>query len=215
MKKLSAQGELIDADLSTLHKEIDRCRVCAGHAQGFRKPPHLDRGGKARVMIVGKGPGNAELQGNRAFAGQSGHTLDSWLRSSGADRTHPRRGLYLTSIIKCCHLRMRDFDFMARNCAPFLQQQIEKVRPELIVTLGGEAYMGLRFTAQDYDRALCNPVNSADHLLFSPFGFHFWLLPWPHPSGLNRWHNSLENKERLRRSFAFLRQVLEGDSGKG
>lgn len=161
-------------------------------------------------MVVGKGPGNAELGGARAFAGQSGRTLDSWLRSSGAERARPRRGIYLTSVIKCCYLYEKDFDLMAHNCAPFLQRQIEIIRPLLVVTLGREAYMGLQFTGRDYDGALCNAVHSSDHLLFSPFGFHFWLLPWPHPSGRNRWHNVPENRERLRGSFHIVRRALEG-----
>lgn len=164
---------------------------------------------------MGQGPGNAELNASKAFAGQSGRTLDSWLVSAGADVGDPRSGLYLTSIIKCCHSSPGDFPLMAQLCAPFLQRQIEFLRPRLVITLGRQAYLRLRLTPKGYNEALCGPVHTSDHLLVSQFGFHFWLLPWPHPSGLNRWHNSIENRERLERSFAFVRSVLEGSSEEG
>jgi len=162
-------------------------------------------------MIVGQGPGKAELRRGRAFAGQSGKTLDSWLKSAGAGEDNPRAGVYLTSIIKCCHEVQRDFAAMAHNCAPFLQRQIEIIRPELVITLGVQAYEHLRFAPVDFDSALCTPVHTSEYLLISQLQFGFWLLPWPHPSGLNRWHNSAENRRRLEASFGFVRQALEGN----
>jgi uracil-DNA glycosylase len=99
---------------------------------------------------------------------------------------------------------------MARNCDGFLQQQMMAIKPKLVITLGREAYLNLRFTNQDYDEALCHPLHTSDFLLVSQLGFHFWFLPWPHPSGLNRWHNVAQNKNRLQASFAFIRRLLEG-----
>lgn len=206
MKKPLAKAR----ELDVVHRAIDDCRVCSHSVRGFRKPPHLDRGEPGPVMIIGQGPGNAELQGDIAFAGQSGTTLNLWLVAAGANTEEPRRGIYLTAVIKCCCTGPRDFKVMERNCWRFLQQQMAVVRPRLVITLGRQAYMSLRFTGDEYGEALCNPERSSDHLLISGFGFDFWLLPWPHPSGLNRWHNVAENRERLRKSFVFVRKALEG-----
>jgi uracil-DNA glycosylase family 4 len=196
--------------LVAVHEAIDGCRVCAREVAGFRKPPHLERGDAGKVMIIGQGPGNAEMRAEVAFAGQSGKTLNSWLVAAGADRDNPREGIYFTSVIKCCAAGPEHFRIMERNCRRFLRDQIAAIEPALIITLGKEAYMAMRFTNTGYDRALCKPVHSSDHLLYSWFGFHFWLLPWPHPSGLNRWHNVPKNRERLRESFEFVQSALEG-----
>jgi uracil-DNA glycosylase len=99
---------------------------------------------------------------------------------------------------------------MARNCAGFLQQQILAVKPRLVITLGRNAYFNLRFINQDYGEALCRPLHTSNFLLLSQFGFHFWFLPWPHPSGLNRWHNTPQNRARLQESFTFIHRLLEG-----
>src|SRR6185437_7319048 len=94
--------------LNALHDEIIGCRVCEAKVIGFKKPPPLNRGDVGRVMVVGQGPGSAELRGTRAFAGQSGRTLDSWLVACGAPRNEPRSGIYFTSVIKCVG-REQDF----------------------------------------------------------------------------------------------------------
>lgn len=205
----------LPTQLSVVHDEIDRCRRCEPLVKGFQKPPHLDRGDGGKLFVVGQGPGRAELRSDRAFAGQSGTTLDSWLRAAGLDRVNPRKGVYLTAVIKCCHSSPRDFDVMAHNCADFLERQIKAIGPRLVITLGRSAYFNLRFTAEDYPQALCRPVHTSRFLLVSQFGFHFWLLPWPHPSGLNRWLNAAENRRRLEVSFGFVKRVLEGDLEEG
>src|ERR1051325_957428 len=86
--------------LDELHAQIDQCRVCGDFVK-LRKPLGLKRGGIARVMIVGEGPGRSELKHGRAFAGGSGKTLDAWLIGAGAKATAPRKDIYVTSIIKC------------------------------------------------------------------------------------------------------------------
>ena len=197
--------------IQNLHDEIIRCRICEDQVDGYEKPPSLDRGQPGSVMVIGQGPGRAELGGTRAFAGQSGRTLDVWLQSCGADPADPRRGIYFTSVIKCVSSKDNCFARMAQNCAPFLARQILEIHPHLIVTLGKRAYEALRIIEEDYEAALCNPRYSADVVLVTPFGFHFSLLHWPHPSGLNRWLNTAENQARHRQSFEFVRKFLGGD----
>jgi len=198
-----AEGLAIEA----VHDEISQCRICESEVRGFGKPARLDRGEPGRLAVIGQGPGRAELKGTRAFAGQSGRTLDSWLVACGADARKPRAGVYFTSVIKCVGSEGK-FPLMAKNCAPFLQRQILQVRPALIITLGRRAYEALRVVDDAYEDALCNPLETANFVLVTPFGFHYTLLHWPHPSGLNRWLNLPANRERLERSFDCVRQFL-------
>jgi uracil-DNA glycosylase len=90
---------------------------------------------------------------------------------------------------------------MAHNCRPFLDTQISIVKPKLIITLGQLAFETLNFTEISFSDALCTPLETREHVLLSPFAFHLTLLPWPHPSGLNRWLNDEGNRQRLERSF--------------
>ena len=85
--------------LEALHQEIDSCEVCAPIVgEGFFKPRQLVRGGLSKVVIVGQGPGKAEVRHSRAFAGMSGRRLDSWLMRCGASVDSPRERVYLTSV---------------------------------------------------------------------------------------------------------------------
>jgi uracil-DNA glycosylase family 4 len=158
-------------------------------------------------MIIGQGPGRAELNGARAFAGQSGRTLDNWLVSCGCSPGNPRIGIYFTSVIKCIG-QEKAFELMAGNCLHFLQSQILTIRPALIITLGRKSYGMLRTSDDDYELALCKPVDTKQILLVTPFDFHYSLLHWPHPSGRNRWLNSPENRTRLQQSFEHVKRFI-------
>jgi uracil-DNA glycosylase family 4 len=197
--------------LQLLHEEIDNCEVCAPIVgEGFFKPRQLVRGGVSRVVIVGQGPGKAEVRHSRAFAGMSGRRLDSWLVSCGASSTAPREHVYLTSVLKCVCPSPKHFAGMATRCIGFLDRQIALIRPDLIITLGEHAFRAVDLPGVTYRDALCTAVSTENWLLFTRFGFHFRFLPWPHPSGLNRWLNLPGNQARLEASFAEVRPYLGG-----
>lgn len=198
-----------DEEIEALHDRISGCTVCKKHVPGYAKPPVLDRGDVGQIMVVGQGPGKAELAGTKAFAGQSGKTLAEWLVQSGADPTDPRRGIYFTSVIKCFCPLPKHYSEMAANCIGFLHQQISTIAPDLIITLGKEAFLHLRAVSGSYDESLCVLHSSSDFALITPWGFHTHLLHWPHPSGLNRWLNEDSNREKLRKSFDDVRVFLE------
>jgi uracil-DNA glycosylase family 4 len=172
------------------------------------KPAPLNRGGLAPVMIVGEGPGRSEVKKQRAFAGQSGKRLDAWLVSCGAAASAPRRSVYLTSVIKCVCPQRGPYGDMANRCAPFLDAQIRLQKPALIITLGTRAYRALRFTHDQYHAAIGKPYRSSDYLIVTKFDHHVTLLPWPHPSGLNRLLNDSETLERVRASFPIVRRFF-------
>jgi uracil-DNA glycosylase family 4 len=162
-------------------------------------------------MIIGQEPGKSELTSGRAFAGQSGKRLDEWLVAAGAARRHPRAGIYFTSVLKCPCPSSRYFRVMARNCSGFLRRQIETVKPDLIITLGKEAFELFNFRRDQFETAQCNPYYTRNEVLLTGYGFHFWILHLPHPSGANRWHNDQANRRRLDGALRFVTGFL----GKG
>jgi len=196
-----------DVPLRLLHERIDACRICSQIVPNFIKPLKMERGEAGSIVVVGQGPGNTEIAKGRAFSGYSGKRLNEWLVQCGADEKNPRAGIYLTSVIKCSGAKNL-FSKMAHNCRLFLNQQLSIIRPALVITLGQEAYEELRFNEVPYDVALCREHRSAENVFMTPVGFHYSLLPWPHPSGLNRWHNDKENHDLLKTSFQIVKTHL-------
>ena len=186
--------------LEQLHNTIDACRKCETSIPNLCKPIRMFRGAPGSVMVVGQGPGKKERALGYAFAGRSGKRLDEWLRKC-RKRGAARDGIYFTSVVKCVKRSDDELEIMTRNCRPYLIQQISLIRPRLIIALGRLAFETLNFTSLQFAEALCVPLRTREHLLFSPFDYDFTLLAWPHPSGLNRWLNKEKNRTALEKSF--------------
>ena len=88
-------------------------------------------------MIVGEAPGeNEDLQGE-PFVGQAGKLLDNMLAALGLARG---REAYIANVVKCRPPGNRTpTPDEAAACAPFLDAQIDHVKPKLIVALGKTA----------------------------------------------------------------------------
>jgi uracil-DNA glycosylase family 4 len=193
-------------NLQLLHERIRTCRKCEGKVSGYKKPNSMNRGDAGKIIIIGQGPGKSEIVAQVAFSGPAGTRLNSWLVDSGATPEAPRKGIYLTSITKC---QGDSLPVMTKECQPFLYEQIGLLAPELIITLGKPAYEAVSMVDTTYDHALCKLYNSADYVLLTPMGAHFFHLVWPHPSGLNRWQNASANQLLLRESFAILQPFIK------
>lgn len=86
----------------------------------------------ADIMIIGIAPGANEMSVGEPFIGQSGHLLNTVLKAVGIDRDD----LYLTNI--CCWRPPDDKPTPEdiAECMPRLREEIETVRPRLIIPLG-------------------------------------------------------------------------------
>lgn len=193
--------------LEELHREINECKFCALRIPQLSKPSKMKRGDIGPVMIIGIGPGKTEIQKEEAFSGQSGIRLNEWLIGSGANPENPRQMVYTTSVVKCA-ADDAHFSYLAKNCRHFLNKQISIIQPRLVITLGTKPYEELEFTGLPFSEAVCNVFYSGDHVFATQVGFHYSLLPWPHPSGLNRWHNDEENNKKLKASFRIVQTFL-------
>jgi DNA polymerase len=87
----------------------------------------------ARLMFIGEGPGeNEDLQG-RPFVGRAGELLGKQIAAMGLSRER----VFIANIVKCRppNNRVPAADEVAA-CTPYLERQIEIIRPQVIVTLG-------------------------------------------------------------------------------
>ena len=92
---------------------------------------------RARLMVVGEGPGEEEDKQGKPFVGRAGQLLTKMLESVGFDR---ERDAYIANVVKCRPERNRnpEPDEVAA-CNPFLMAQIDTIRPAVILALGNFA----------------------------------------------------------------------------
>lgn len=118
--------------LKGLEEQVKQCQLC----ELARTRTHVVFGmgdPQADLMFIGEAPGeNEDLQG-LPFVGRAGELLDKIL---AAIKMH-RSQVYIANIIKCRPPQNRTprSDEVAA-CLPYLYQQIELIRPKLIVCLG-------------------------------------------------------------------------------
>lgn len=132
----SEQATALALDWPELEETVANCRKCRLCER--RKQAVFGVGDRnAEWMLVGEGPGAEEDQRGEPFVGQAGRLLDSMLASVGL-----RRGenVYIANAVKCRPPgnRTPEADEMAA-CRPYLERQIELVRPRLIVAMGRPA----------------------------------------------------------------------------
>jgi uracil-DNA glycosylase family 4 len=96
---------------------------------------------KAEWLFVGEGPGADEDVQGEPFVGQAGKLLDNML---AAIRLKRGSNVYIANIVKCRPPgnRTPEPDEVA-SCLPYLQRQIELIKPKLIVALGKTAATSL------------------------------------------------------------------------
>ena len=144
----AAPGRAADA-LSALARVVEACRLCPLGTQ--RQHPAFGVGDPAaRVMFVGEGPGFEEDRRGEPFVGKAGQLLDKILAAIGLSR----RTVYIANVVKC-HPMVDPSKPEARGndrpptpdeaaaCRPYLEEQIRRIRPRFIVSLGATATKSL------------------------------------------------------------------------
>ncbi len=125
-----------EAKLRAIREEMGdcrRCRLCDGRNKivfGIGNP-------RARLMFVGEGPGADEDRTGEPFVGRAGQLLTDII-TKGMRLT--RQDVYIANIVKCRPPDNRTpLPDEAATCLPFLEAQIDALRPEVIVALGATA----------------------------------------------------------------------------
>lgn len=96
---------------------------------------------RAEWLFVGEGPGADEDARGEPFVGQAGKLLDNMLLAIGLGRG---KNVYIANIVKCRPPNNRNPDAEEiAACLPYLQRQIELIKPRLIVALGKTAATAL------------------------------------------------------------------------
>jgi uracil-DNA glycosylase len=139
-------------------KSLKALREAAAHCRGC----HLHKGAtqtvfgeglkRARTAMVGEMPGDREDRAGRVFVGPAGRELDKALERIGLDRAE----VYITNVVKHFKFEERGKRRIHQTpkksevdaCFPWLREELDVVRPEVLVILGataGKALLGSRF----------------------------------------------------------------------
>jgi uracil-DNA glycosylase family 4 len=119
-------------ELEQLADQVRACQKCRLAQTRTRAVPG-EGPANATVMLIGEGPGFHEDRQGRPFVGPSGNLLEQMLAGIGLSRQQ----VYITNVVKCRPPGNRDPqpDEIAA-CRPYLDHQIELIKPSIIVTLG-------------------------------------------------------------------------------
>ncbi len=142
-----------DRTLPVLQAAVQQCRGCDLYQHATQAVfGELETGAKAKrpkvaIMMIGEQPGDQEDRQGRPFVGPAGKLLDKCLEEVDIDR----RKVYVTNTVK--HFRWEPRGKLRIHkkpslkeihaCRPWLEAELEAVRPELIVCLGATAAQSL------------------------------------------------------------------------
>lgn len=181
-------------DLSSLRGAAKHCEGCPLFANAtqtvFGSGP-----ARAEVVMVGEQPGDVEDRQGKPFVGPAGRLLDQMLEEAGI----PRQRVYVTNAVKHfkwtprgkrrLHGKPTSREIFA--CRPWLEAELEAIKPELLVLLGSTAaqsLLGLQFRITK-DRG--QPMETD----WAP-----WTMATYHPSALLRATHQ-PGGEQLREDF--------------
>jgi len=176
--------------LELLNAKIAGCTACRLH-EGRTQTVPGDGDPNAELMFIGEAPGaNEDLQG-RPFVGRAGQLLDELLGEIGFTRAD----VFVANVVKCRPPNNRDpMPDEIGCCEVYLREQIEGIRPKLIVLLG-------RFATQYF-----LPNARMGEARGQPYQAGPWLiLPVYHPAAALRNSNLMST---LRQDFAIIRPLL-------
>ena len=134
------------AAFAALRERALACVKCA-HLASSRKTVVFGVGSiDASLMFVGEAPGADEDEQGEPFVGKAGQLLTRIIQATGLSRAD----VYIANILKCrpdtpgqsAGNRKPTGDEMA-TCIPYLHEQIDLIRPRVIVALGATAVEGL------------------------------------------------------------------------
>jgi DNA polymerase len=175
---LSAWWSLMD-ELVRLEETARNCKRCK--LWEYRTNVVFGVGNpRARLMLIGEGPGyNEDIKGE-PFVGAAGNLLDRIVY----EETGLTRGeLYITNVVKCRPPNNRNpepDEIIA--CNPYLLEQIKIIKPEVICTLGNFATQTVLGKKEG--------ITKLRGRLFSAFGAV--VIPTYHPAAILRNMSLLE-----------------------
>src|SRR6188474_1201626 len=132
--------------LKKLRQSAARCRACP-LGENATQTVFGEGGETAKVVFVGEQPGQEEDLSGRPFVGPAGKLLDKALAEAGIDRAE----VYVTNVVKHFKWEPRGKRRLHQKpnaremaaCRPWLDAELELLKPDVLVCLGATAAQSL------------------------------------------------------------------------
>ena len=187
--------------LASVRAIAAECKACDLYKRGtqtvFGEGPR-----KARVMLVGEQPGDAEDVAGHPFVGPAGKLLDTALEQAGIDR----RQVYVTNVVKHfkweprgkrrIHAKPNAAEITA--CRPWLETEISLVKPHVLICLGATAAQALLGKSFKVSKQRGDIVEST----LAPI-----VTATVHPSSILRAPDDEARREEMRRFVQDLKKI--------
>jgi DNA polymerase len=164
---------------------------------------------RAKIIFVGEQPGNEEDLAGRPFVGPAGRLLNEALEKAGLDRSR----IYVTNVVK-------HFKFIRRGkrrihdkpraseinaCRPWLDAEIDRLEPEVIVCLGATAAQTL--LGKDFRVSVQRGEWIESHLAPN-------VMATVHPSALLRIDDETKRHQETAQFIADIKKAAQRLSGR-
>jgi uracil-DNA glycosylase family 4 len=181
------------AALAGVRTEIGDCVRCKLHTQGRKQIVFGVGNPDADLMFVGEAPGAEEDLRGIPFVGAAGQLLTKIIEAIDLKRDD----VYIANVIKCRPPGNRNPEQdEVETCEPFLFQQIDVIKPKVIVALG-------KFAAQTILRTL-DPISRLRGRVYDYRGAK--LIPTFHPAYLLR---NPSSKREVWEDMKLVRRLLQ------
>jgi len=134
-QQLQVEAEQAARQMERIAGEVCACRRC-GLGELRTNAVSGEGDAHARIAFVGEAPGADEDAQGRPFVGRAGKLLDKIIAAMGLNREE----VFIGNILKCRPPENRDpRPEEIVKCLPYLQEQLDVLKPEIIVALGAHA----------------------------------------------------------------------------
>jgi DNA polymerase len=186
--------------LETLRRKAKFCRGCDLYKNAtqtvFGEGPE-----RANVMFVGEQPGDQEDRQGHPFVGPVGRLLDRAL----VEARIPREQVYVTNAVKHFkwiwrgkRLHQKPAIRQVTACRPWLEAELEAVRPDIVVCMGASAAQSVLGKPVLITKERGKFIDSSSGLLT------FITI---HPSAIYRQHEEDQQEKEYRRFVAEMKRV--------
>ena len=137
---LASAAATTSAEFTALAARVKSCTKCSELAL-CRKNVVFGVGDiHAELMFVGEAPGADEDEQGEPFVGRAGQLLTKIIEAMG----YRRKDVYIANVLKCRPPQNRTpLPDEMNNCRPYLLEQIDAIKPKVIVALGATAVRAL------------------------------------------------------------------------
>ena len=187
--------------IASLQRDTARCRACTEAGFPLESLPVRAPYRGQRAYMYGQAPGIVEGEERLPWRGRAGQTLRRWLE---LDEDTFYSTFFCASVTRCYPGRAvsgrGDRTPMPREqelCRFWRDWELELIRPQLIVIVGGLALRSLLGLTQ-----LTETIGRR-------YDFHgVPVIPLPHPSGASSWPNLPANRKKLDTALALVATEL-------